>query len=283
MENNAIFTINVTIPDEEINDLDRFDLVAGTQMISSKEGITKNKYRVYAPKLMDRQRQYAEKCNADYLIFDDASFTEFKRWFTSKTDMASTYDVIGFYKHYLMNELAKTYDNICYFDLDVVPNTDDNIFDVFDFSKFWLADSTLKSRWGRSIDPKYFTGGSKDPASKWIQAAAMADKEGLERLDHTFNTGIMFGGSEVIQDLYSFDLLDNVLELMFDAKAAELHENYIRSFGFDNETFISHQINSRGVEYGLLDKDWHCTVMTERRIARAKMLHVMDKDFEKVL
>ena len=83
--------------------------------------------------LLDKQKRYAELCEADYLhfVYDD-KFIEFSKQFRLFPEV-SEYNIINFYKMFLLYQLD--YDEILYLDMDVIPVTDKNFFDVWDLSK----------------------------------------------------------------------------------------------------------------------------------------------------
>ena len=52
-----------------------------------------------------------------------------------------TYEIVNFYKIYLLDKLAEEYDEILYLDFDAIPVTNDNFFEYWDLTKascsFW--------------------------------------------------------------------------------------------------------------------------------------------------
>ena len=80
----------------------------------------RSQFEKYKDQLEDRQRKYAEICNAHYKLFQ-----------ANNTDFID----IQFEKLILFTELAKEYDEVLYLDFDVIPMTNKVLFDSFDFSK----------------------------------------------------------------------------------------------------------------------------------------------------
>ena len=81
--------------------------------------------------LLKNHKEYAKKCNADYKVFvDDEKWLEFKKKYEQYQ-----FDAINLYKIYVLEKLTDSYDNILYLDLDVIPNTDQSFFEVFDMNK----------------------------------------------------------------------------------------------------------------------------------------------------
>ena len=78
--------------------------------------------------LLDKQKRYADLCQADYIhfIYDD-KFIEYSKQFGPEI---SEYNIINFYKMHLLYQLD--YDEILYLDMEVIPVTDKNFFIVWD-------------------------------------------------------------------------------------------------------------------------------------------------------
>jgi hypothetical protein len=45
------------------------------------------------------------------------------------------YEIVNFYKIYLLDKLAEEYDEILYLDFDAIPVTNDNFFEYWDLTK----------------------------------------------------------------------------------------------------------------------------------------------------
>ena len=65
--------------------------------------------------------EYISKKNSIPII---GNKNEIKNRFTE----ISEYDIVNFYKHRVMRDMADQYEYVCYLDFDVVPNTTDCIF-----------------------------------------------------------------------------------------------------------------------------------------------------------
>lgn len=284
MNDRVIFSIYIDIPKSKLDNPGSWNNETNTQYQTDKSLLTKNKFLIYKDRLIERQKKYAEICGADYLHFDSKkAYNKFAKWFHEKTPQISEYDIINFYKHYVMRDLADVYKEVCYFDLDVVPQTEENLFEVFDLSKFHVGDSNLESQWGRNVELKYYNACIRNPASKYYNAKAMAEDANLDPLEDVFNTGIMFANSDVIKQLNYFDTFDfslNILNMTYVLTDESSMYPWVirRSFGYDNETLFSHLINENGVPYELLPEEWHCT--TSVKMDTAKICHVISKNFE---
>lgn len=281
---NVIFSIYIDVDDADLDNPARFRM-NGDQEVSSKSKNTKEQFKKYWELLTYRQRQYANKINADYYLYKaDSKFENFKNWFTKNIPEMSQFDIICFYRHHIMDELAKNYHGVLYLDLDIVPYSNENIFEIFDLDCITVADSTNKSRYGRSIEPRFFNSCIRDPSTKWFNAKALLEEKGLSVDDNVYNTGIMLAGSNAIRHLNFFDNFKDGISLMKRVKEDNNYPYQIsRVFGFDTETYFSLRVNETASKVGFFDKDWHCTSLSDRRLRTAKFVHVISKEFEKIL
>ena len=81
---------------------------------SSAPDWKKESFRKFKDKLIEKQKEYAKLCNAEYFLFKAKS-----------TD----YINVQFDKLLKFEELTKEYDQVVYFDLDIIPITKTNIFE----------------------------------------------------------------------------------------------------------------------------------------------------------
>ena len=77
----------------------------------------RSQFEKYKSQITESQKHYANICKADYNLFE-----------TDITD----YDKVQFKKILLLEELSNDYDEILYFDFDVVPQTNKIFFDDID-------------------------------------------------------------------------------------------------------------------------------------------------------
>ena len=283
---NVIFTINVEIEDSKLDNPASFES-SGIQKKSDKSLITKTQFQKYHNQLINAQRSYADSIGADYFVCNNDD--SYKKFLTMLSDypQISEYDAINFYKHYLMKKLSEKYDQICYLDLDVVPNTNENIFEAFDLSKsFACAESNDQAEYGKTCSPQDYNMCIRNPASKYWNCHAMLLEAGEKPDTDVFNTGIMVASSDIIQKLDYFGNFTELLNLMTELKSDEFSmypKNIRRVFGYDNETVFAYKrvINKIDVEY--MDSIWHAVVV-EKQIPNpnAKMWHIINKRFDEV-
>lgn len=282
-----IFSIYIDIPEEKLDNPASWDNETGTLKETDKSKVTKEKLALWKDRLVAKQKQYAFLCGADYKLYDDQQeYEEFALWFEENAPQISYYDVINFYKHHLMYMNSFMYDEICYFDLDVVPLTTLSLFEEFDMSKMHVGESNAESMWGRNVDLKWYNACIRNPSSKFFNSQAMAYEMGYKSPDDVFNTGIMFANWHVIQRLKYFDRFQENLEMMTMLKEDEdsMYPWEIRrSFGYDNETLFGYRVIDSGIEYETLPLKWNTTSLKDLHTNGVHLVHVISKDFNLVL
>jgi hypothetical protein len=279
---NVIFTIFVDIPDEKIDNPGSYT-PEGLLQPTNKSLIAKHNFLEYKDRLISLQQDYTNLVGSDYKVFGaDDNYTKFANIFATSYPQISEYDIVNFYKHHLMLELSKQYDKVCYFDLDIIPSTTDNIFECFDFESFIVPDSNDEAFWGKTVQLKYYNTCIRNPATKYWNAHAMLSEIGLEPDRDVYNTGIMIASKEIIKQLDYFGDFDQTLDLMTAVKTDQhsmYPKNIQRVFNYDNETVFSYKMAINDVNVTLLDKQWHFPIKDGYYEPDAKFYHVIDKDF----
>ena len=195
----------------------------------------------------------------------------------------SEYDVVNFYKQWLMLKMAEKYDNVCYLDFDVIPNTKEDIFKAHKIdTHFACAENNYLAVWGKIIDSNRYNTCIRNPASKYWNCHAMLFQEGYEPETDVFNTAIMVSSSKIINQLNYFGNFDETLKLMSfvkNDKNSIYPHNIKRVFGYDNETVFAYKRVVNKIEIDYITDDWHWRVDTDIWKEDAKMFHVMNKKF----
>ena len=282
---NIVFSVFIDIPEDKLDNPGRYvnnELVDTDKSLQTKNALLNN-----ADELQKRQKEYANAIGADYILFEHSE--KYEMFCTEFNSTISQYDIVNFYKHLLMYELSYEYDNVCYFDFDVVPNTTESIFDTFDMNKFAVAHSNELAEWGKNVPAAEYNTCIRNPSSKYWNAYAMLLEEDHDPENDVFNTGIMAASSKVIQEFDYFKDFDRIIELMTKLKYDEDSDfppNIQRIFNYDNETVFSYLVQTQQTEIEWLPKDWHWIVDVPNKEMvdhRAKLYHVIDKQFELVL
>ena len=274
---NIIFSIFIDIPKDKLDNPGWYE--NGAQVKTDKSLNTKIALLNNADELKRRHKEYADSIGAEYILFEYTK--EYEKFCELFNPAISQYDIVNFYKHLLMYELSYKYDNVCYFDFDVVPNTTESIFDTFDMNKFAVAHSNQLAEWGKNIKASEYNTCIRNPSSKYWNTYAMLLEEDHDPENDVFNTGIMAASSKVIQEFDYFKDFDRIIELMTKLKHDEDSDfppNIQRIFNYDVQT--------QQTEIEWLPKDWHWIVDVPNKEMidhRAKLYHVIDKQFELVL
>jgi hypothetical protein len=266
--------------------------------------VTKVQLKKHFQKLLDVKKEYAKHCNAEYRLYEnDAYWQKFKKKYN-----VYQFDTINLYKIHLWEELGKTYDNVLYFDFDVVPNTTESFFEKFDLNKICVhaINSTQENTWSQS-DIKKFKKNDvdfetimsyKDRYNMYVKAMC---KKAMLAIDNNFdtnylipNTAILGGNSTIIKELKFTERLDDMIAILNQAKEEKLFgENISKLFFANNEVFFQYLLDKYKIEFYNLPYEWHTYLMeaggkfandeiSKETISKAKLIHLINKRFEEL-
>ena len=91
-------------------------------------------FQKYYSNIINAHTQYANSINVDYKLCKTLPTALFH---------TPTYDQINFGKYLYAKELCEKYDEILYIDFDVIPNTTENFFEVFNVSEYIPVKATI--------------------------------------------------------------------------------------------------------------------------------------------
>lgn len=287
----VVFSIFIDIPEERLDNPGWYE--NGVQVVTKKSYNTKMALLNNAQALTAKQREYANSIGADYLLFEyDDNYQSFFDIIKKDYPEISEYDIVNFYKHRVMRDMADQYDQVCYLDFDVVPNTTDDIFEAHNIENcFIVAECNKLAIRGKVMDVKRYNMCIRNPASKYWNAHALLMEDGFDPENDVFNTGIMVASSETIKRLDYFKDFDYIIKRMTDVKYDEFslyHPNIQRVFNYDNETVFSYWIKTREIEIQYMDYYWHFlvdeTVKEPHQLdPKGKMYHFINKQMQWVL
>ena len=263
-----IYSIYIEVPDNEFVDNKKTNLN------------TKNEFIENYQKLIDCKKEYADSTGADFVLVN--KYKEYYDEMKGKYPFLTTYNIINFYKIFLLYKFSSKYDQILYLDFDVVPNTKENFFEVFDLSK-GIAIANNNNKVARIEDISETSQTIRSPTSKYYNAQAMLIEKGLSPKNKVINTGIIGANKEHINKLKYFDDFDNDIKTM-----KNLTTNYdvfpkkiVDFFGYDNETLFSVKLNEHNVPVQWLDNQWHYFFDRQGFIPKeTKFVHAINKDFD---
>ena len=257
----------------------------------------KREFAYHRPWLEERQRSYAKSIGIEYKLFTyDDQWIEYRDSLMSLYPQLTMYNIVNFYKIYLMYQLKEEYDEILYIDLDVVPVGNQSFFDVWDLSKGMvikhnkpiveLRIEDIKNR-ERSFIKKGRTDSIRSPTAKYWNNKALLMDHGIDVDDApVFNTGIVGINKQSLEQLDYFGNFDYMIEVMTDIKqeTPSMWPSYIQSmFGWDNETLWGFHCVKKDLDIQWLDTNWHYFLDKGKFIPRsAKLIHIIHKDFQMV-
>ena len=250
--------------------------------------------------LKSYQQKYAQQLEIDYVLYEnDSKWKKYKNYFEKNYPFISKYNIVNFYKIQLMYDLSKSYDEILYLDFDVVPLTNDNIFNCINFNdgiackvnherdpQNYLILSTpkilkQKEEW---FEKTGITFSERDPRSKYWNCRALLMESGYNGDNDVYNTGIVLTNKNNLKKLRYFENFKDTLDFMYQVKNTEgLWPKFIQnSFGYDNETLFSFKMKTNKVNLIKLDDIWHWPYRRAINFIpkETKMVHVINKNFK---
>ena len=272
--------------------------------LSEKHQFTKTQLAKHFQKLIDVKKEYAKHCNAEYRLYEnDTYWQKFKKKFNGYQ-----FDIINLYKIHLWEELGKTYDNVLYFDFDVVPNTTESFFEKFNMNNICVhaINSTKENVWTTSMLKNYKKKihsyekimSYKDKYNMYVKAM---EKKAMLAIDNNFdtdyliaNTAILGGNSNATKQLRFTEKLDDMLSVLDRAKEEKLFgDNISKLFFPNNEVFFQYLLDKYKIKWFNLPYEWHTYLMdaggkifvddiTKETVSKAKLIHLINKRFEEL-
>lgn len=286
-----VFSIFINIPDDRLDNPGWWE--NGEQVVTNKSKNTKLALLNNAKGITARHLEYATAIDADYILFEyDENYKAFFDTIVTKYPEISEYDIVNFYKHRVMRDMADKYDLVCYIDFDVIPDTTEDIFDSHSLdTSFAVAHTNRAAIRGKVMDANGYSFCIRNPASKYWNTHALLIEDGYDPENDVFNTGIMVASSEVIKQLDYFKNFVYIINRMTEIKHEEFslyHPNIQRVFNYDNETVFSYLIKIRNIEVQYMSTLWHFVVDETVRTVdmlnpKAHMYHFINKKMEWIL
>lgn len=212
---------------------------------------TKQAIEEYFDRLVENKSNYAKSIGAEFIFYHNTM----KDFEVEHCDVEFT--KINLYKHHLMAQLAEQYDQVMYVDMDVVFNTELNVFEELDLSRgFALIDQDDKIE-SKDDDAIYKDWGLRNPTLKYhITKDLLNGKE-----NHVINTGIMVANSEHIKQVKFVERLPDIVKRIQNFKENAIDGDklkYIRNWYYpNNEAIFSYILEQYNIPYQIVDKVWH--------------------------
>ena len=264
--------------------------------LSEKHLFTKQQLEKHLDRLIDVKKEYAKRCNANFILFEnDTNYDRFRKKYDGLE-----FDKINLYKIYLWEKLGEEYDNVLYLDLDVIPNTSENFFETFDMNKICVyAPNATMDTWSQKDQKNYKKGkvsfetivSHKDKYSEYVKAMCKKAMLAMDnKLDTNYliaNTAILGGNSSAISKLKYTDRLRDMIILLKKVKEDKLFGDEITKLFFaNNEIFVHYLLDKDNIDWYNLPKEWHTYLMNKQTITKeiksAKMIHLINKRFEEL-
>lgn len=230
-----------------------------------------SQFRKYKDRLIEGQQKYASACSSEYTVIE-----------TSTTD----YNGIQFEKILQMEKFAQDYDEVLYLDLDVVPHTSfANIFEDNDTST--LCIHPLVRDLSQKQLKMFLETDTFDTQNVFCKTAAkksMLLLDGINGNDLLYNTGVTMGGSEVIKRLNFGEQLQELHDLLDEAREESLYPHEItRNFYYNNEVYVSYLIERDQLPHTNLGMQWNFILdgYQPEPSAACYLLHHVNKEFQK--
>lgn len=266
-----VFSFYVEVPDNEF--VDNLE----TNLNTKKE--LKENYK----KLIDCKRHYANSIGADFkMVETNQNYIQHYNYFKTYLPFITTYNIINFYKIRLLYQFAQNYDEILFLDFDVVPNTKENFFEVWDLSK-GIAILNNNDKVMRLDELTESNQTIRSPTSKYYNTQAMLFDQNLKTENDVVNTGIIGVNKEHLQKLNYFQDFDNMIDKMTKLKSdtSVFPKKVVSYFGYDNETLFSFKIKKNNVPVQWLDDKWHYFFDKWLFIPEdTKLIHAINKRFD---
>jgi len=198
----------------------------------------------YANSLINVEFKFYHNTMKDFNIDADLEFT--------KTNL---------YKHHIMAELADDYDEVMYVDMDVVFNTEKNVFDELDLSEGIHIQVQTDEVTNKDIEGVMFENiGSRSPTLKYhITKDLLGGGD-----NHVMNTGIMIAKSEHIKQIKFMERLPSIIEKVDDLKRNGISDDqykFLRMYYYpNNESIFSYIMESEAIPYVIMEDRWHTLV-----------------------
>lgn len=229
----------------------------------------------YKDRLLDNKKLYADKIGADFKFYNN-TMKDFE------VDAGFDFAKVNLYKHYLMAQLAEEYDEVMYVDMDVLFNTELNVFEELDLEKgIHIKDQDDKIV-NKNIKEIVFQSiGQRSPTIKYHITKDLLDGQD----NHVMNTGIMIGTSKHIKQIHYYDRMMEAITKIEQIKSNNLERedgSYLRVYYYpNNESIFSYIMEKYNVPYVLMDKEWHYIIDDPEKINfdNIKIAHFVNKKF----
>jgi hypothetical protein len=242
--------------------------------LSANDIILQRQISEYFDRLVENKKSYSEKIGVDFILYHN-TMKDFK----VSTDLEFT--KVNLYKHHLLDKLTEEYDEVMYVDMDVVFNTEKNVFEELPLNEgihFIDQDDYIISKDIKELLLHEI--GLRNPTLKYhITKDLLGGRD-----NHVINTGIIIGKSEHLKQIKLIERLPSVIENINELKkqiGSRRDPVYLRAHYYpNNESVFSYIIEEYNIPYKILDKKWH-TIVDHIPVEKnhAEIYHFINKNF----
>ena len=203
----------------------------------------------YFDSLISNKEEYANSLiNVEFKFFHN-TMKDFD------VDAGLEFTKTNLYKHHIMAELAEEYDEVMYVDMDVVFNTEKNVFDELDLSKGIHIQTQTCDVTSKDIKGVMFENiGNRSPTLKYHITKDLLDGGD----NHVMNTGIMIAKSEHIKQIKFIERLPSIIEKIQEMRVSGINDDkykFLRMYYYpNNESIFSYIMESEGIPYKIMDE-----------------------------
>jgi len=248
---------------------------------------SKNKFEKNYEWLFQKKFSYAKKLGIDFRFFSyDEKYENYLKDFKQKFPQVPEYNIVNFYKLFLLYELSKEYDEILYLDFDVIPVTNINFFEEWNLNKgvVIFCPTERIDKKVNELDTLKLTYTPRSPIAKFWTTKCLLMENNIKAEPQVFNTGIIGINRKYLNQLNYFenfsDILNNISNLMND----DFYPNSIRKlFSHNNEAIWAYKTIINKVEWQEIGPSWHHFMDKWDYIPKdTNLIHCINKNFEYV-
>lgn len=235
----------------------------------------KESFRKFKNKLVEKQKEYAKYCGAKYFLFE------------AKT---TNYVDVQFDKILKFEELTKEYDQVVYFDLDIIPITKKNIFEEFNFNYPCVYDYNVDFKdegWKAWLRHQYREKNIIDPMSRYSKLAAkkaMLLIEDVVGNDNICNTAVVCGNQNAANLLKFSERISYIDKALLKAKNDTVYpREYSEGWVRNNEVYFSFILEKYNIKFNSIGIQWNYILdeFISEFTSGVHLIHQVNKDFEK--
>ena len=228
-----------------------------------------DQFRKYDKQLEQAQREYAERCDAEYVLH--------------RLDITD-YNNLQFEKILQLERYAEYYDQVLYLDFDVVPNKRaENIFNTFGDTlamyPLFRDQHDHELKWNIEND----TYDNQNVYCKTCAKNSMLILDNCQTSTKLYNTGVTYGSSEAIKKLNFSQQLSNMKLLLDESIEDSIYpDNITKNFFHNNEVFVTYLVERDNLPCTDMNIQWNFILDGFQRQAPdvAYFTHHVNKEFE---